>query len=212
MSNDYAVPEDVKLELPDAIPSSDGSYDPLLQALIERASRLIDRFTRREPGSWARSSTDTETRYYDGSGSREQFIDSIVAAPTLVAVSETGSLVDSDYTTYASTDYYLHPYNAAALGEPYTSIILDTINGSRSVFYRFPRSVKITAAFGYSDTDNTPPEITQATIIQVARWFGRARQGWADTGAIAELGQLTYTKKLDPEIQEILDHLKRMVI
>ena len=50
-----------------------------------------------------------------------------------------------------------------------------------------------------------PPEVVrQAVIIQAARWFKRGQQAYQDTGAAAELGQMTYTQKLDPEIQAML--------
>lgn len=212
MPNDYCATTDVWEALPDANPSSDTSYDAFIANLITRASRLIDKETHREPGAYAQSATDTETRFYMGSGGSQQWIDEIVAAPSLVAVAQGGGIADSDYTTYSSSDFFLWPYNADDFGKPWRRIDLDTINGAYQSFYSYPKSVKITAPFGYSDTDNTPPEIVEATIIQVARWFGRARQGYQDTGAIAELGQLTYTKRLDPEVQEIVDHFRRVTI
>jgi hypothetical protein len=36
------------------------------------------------------------------------------------------------------------------------------------------------------------------------RWFMRAKQGYQDAGAIMELGQMTYVKELDPDVQKIL--------
>jgi len=41
--------------------------------------------------------------------------------------------------------------------------------------------------------------------VQVGRWFGRGAQKFQDTGGIAELGQLTYTQRLDPDIQAIVE-------
>lgn len=212
MPNNYCTVPQVWQALPDANPGSSGAYDTLIESLIGRACRMFDRQTHREPGAYARSSTDTETRYFDGSGGAYQWVDEICAAPTSVSVSQTGSLADSDYTAYSSTDYVLWPYNAAAKGEPYTRLDLDTINGSQSAFYRFPKSVKIVAPFGYCDTSDTPPEIVEAMIIQVARWFGRGRQGYQDTGAIVELGQLTYTQRFDPDVAEVVDQFKRVAI
>jgi len=48
------------------------------------------------------------------------------------------------------------------------------------------------------------PVVKQATIAQALRWFKRGQQSFQDTGGIAELGTLTYTKKLDPEIESML--------
>jgi hypothetical protein len=38
----------------------------------------------------------------------------------------------------------------------------------------------------------------------VARWYKRAQQGWQDTAANIELGELTFTAEIDPEIRQIL--------
>jgi hypothetical protein len=202
------------IELRDALADSglDAAYDGTLARLILRASRALDRYTKWEPGSFARASTDEDIRYYDGSGNSQQWLDPFVAAPSLLAVSESGGLADSDYTTYPSTDWFVWPPNAAQKGEPYYRIDLDIINGAQSIFYRYPKSVKVTAPFGYSLSTAIPDEIVQATIIQATRWFKRGQQAYQDTGAIVELGQLTYTKRLDPEVAEIIDHFKRVSV
>src|SRR3990167_1236048 len=202
------------LELRGALPDSgiSSAYDILLTDLIRRASRALDRYTKWEAGSFARASTDEETRYYDGSGGSQQWIDPYVVAPSLLAVSESGGLASSDYTSYPSTDWFVWPPNAAAKGEPYYRIDLDTLNGNKQVFYKYPKSVKVTAPFGHSLASAIPDEIVQATVIQAARWFKRGQQAFQDTSAIVELGQLRYTQKLDPDVAEIIDHFKRVVV
>lgn len=213
MANEkYCTLDELKQALPGSGIDHVADIDAFLVNAIIRASRAIDRFTRREDGAYARASTDEETRLYDGSGEPYQWVDEMASAPTAVAVAETGGRSSSDYTSYSSSDYMLWPYNATQIPEPYRRIDIDELNGSQSVFYRFPQSVKVTALFGYSTTDNTPPEITQATIVQAARWFGRAKQGYQDTGAIVDLGQLRYTQRLDPEVAEIIDHFRRVVV
>lgn len=211
-TNDYVTLEEMLEALPDAIPTTNVDYDNLLIGLITRACRAFDRFTNWEPGAFAQSATDEETRYYDGSGGTQQWIDPCVAIPSAVAVSQAGGRASSDYTTYASTDWFMWPYNADDVGEPYLRIDLDVLNGQRAAFYRFPQSVQVTAPFGYCDTDNTPDDVKQAMIVQVGRWYGRARQGYADTGAIVELGQLRYTQRLDPDVAETIAHYKRIPV
>lgn len=202
------------IELRDALADSglDAAYDSTLIDLIRRASRAIDRYTKWEPGSFARPSTDEDTRYYKGSGNNQQWIDPYVATPSLLAVSESGSLADSDYTTYSDSDWFVWPPNAAQIGAPYLRIDLDVLNGNKNTFYSYPKSVKVTVPFGHSLDTNIPDEIVQATIIQASRWFKRGQQAFQDTGAITDLGQLRYTKRLDPEIAEIIDHFKRVII
>lgn len=211
MANNYASVDYIKEALPDAIPSTDSSYDNFIEALITRASRFIDRETGWDPGAFNRTSSDEETRYFTGSGGDKQWIDPFCAAPSAVAVSEDGLVgTATDFTSYATTDYFLYPYNSSDQGEPYYRLDLDTLNGAYSTWYRYPKSVKVTACFGYATA--TPSEIEQATIIQVARWFGRARQGYRDTGAIPELGQLRYTQALDPDVKEIIRQYRRTVV
>jgi hypothetical protein len=117
---------------------------------------------------------------------------------------------DFTYTAWASTDYLLWPYNAAAMGRPYTRLDIDQLNGDKVLWYRFPKSVKITARWGYSTT--VPEDIKQAVVIQVIRWFKRSQQSYQDAGAIVDLGQLRYVKQLDPDVQLIISHYMRTAV
>jgi hypothetical protein len=195
-------------ELKGAMPDTawGASYDTLMNALITRASRLIDRAAGRANDAFYASTATART--FDGSGCREQWVDEMAAAPTLVEVSETGSL--TTYETWASTDYMLWPYNAAAEGRPYMRLDVDQLNGNKAVWYKFPKSVKITAKWGYSIAP--PDEIKQACIIQSVRWFKRSQQAFQDAGAIVELGQLRYVQRLDPDVQTIIEHYGRTAI
>ena len=204
--NDYCTAAEIKAAMPDG--NWGTSYDTLLSILAARASRTIDRYTARKPGAYK---VDADvTRYYDGSGEAEQLIGELAAAPTSVAVAEGGDIKTPTYTLWASTDYMLWPYNALDRGEPYTRLVIDNLNGSKSVWYEYPKSVKIVGKFGYSAAP--PDDVVQATIIQAARWFKRGQQAFQDTGAIVELGQLTYTKALDPDVALLIEHLRRMAI
>ena len=204
--NDYCTAAEIKAAMPDG--NWGTSYDTLLSILAARASRTIDRYTVRKPGAYK---VDADvTRYYDGSGTIQQLIEELAAAPTSVAVAEGGDIKTPIYITWASTDYMLWPYNALDNGEPYTRLDIDDLNGSKSVWYRYPKAVKIVGKFGYSAAP--PDDVVQATIIQTARWFKRGQQAFQDTGAITELGQLTYTKALDPDVALTIDHLRRIIV
>jgi hypothetical protein len=183
------------------------TYDALLTTLLSRASRLIDDLVKRWPGYFA-ADTD-EARYFDGSGCSEQWVDELAAAPTSIYVAETGQVDNASgsggvYTDYTAEAWFLWPDNAQRLGIPYRRIDLDILNGNKSSFYRFRRGVKVVGKFGYSVTP--PADIKQAALIQAVRWFKRGQQAYQDTGAIVELGRLTYTKALDPEIQTVISH------
>lgn len=87
---------------------------------------------------------------------------------------------------------------------------VDYFNGSKAVWYAYPKAVKVVGKFGY--TTATPDDVKQATIIQAVRWFKRGQQSFKDTGAIAELGQLQYTQALDPDVAQLLKHLRRVTL
>ena len=214
MANDYCALAELQAVLPDSGLVSSSDYDSLLESLITRASRLIDKETRRAPGAFAvsTSSSDYETRYYTGSGCDEQWVGEMAGAPSYVGISDDGSVQSSDYDTVSSSDYFLWPDNAALDYVPYRRIDLDLQNGAFSTFYAFRKGVKVTAPFGYSSTDKTPDDIKQAAIITAVRWFKRGQQGYQDAGAIPELGQLMYTKALDPDVAETLAHYWRPAI
>ncbi len=190
----YADAAAIKAVMPD-VPWGTG-YDTILGVLAARVSRLLDRAALRQPGEFATGTAGT-VRYYDGSGCRALWVDEMAAAPSKVEVSETGSRVT--YVTWASSDYILWPYNET----PYRRLDVDALNGTKALWYGFPQSVKITAPWGFSVTP--PDDLVEAVITQVVRWFKRGQQGFSDVGAIVELGQLKYVKKLDPDIEMILD-------
>ena len=199
----YVTADEVRGAMPDVDWTE--AYHAILTALIERASRLIDTATGRHAGAFA---SDTATvRYFDGSGDREMWVGEMAAAPTAVAVDEGGA---GTYTTWASTDYFTWPYNAADEGKPYVRLDVDQLNGDKSHWYRFPRSVKVTAKWGYSTA--APDDVKQAVIIQVIRWFKRAQQAYQDVGAIVELGQLRFVRQLDPDVEFLVNHYRRVTI
>lgn len=203
---DYVSATDVKTELADGNFGLD--YDDILEALVTRASRAIDRLTGREDSAYAVGS-DT-TRYFTPTCADKLWIGELAAAPTSVSVSTTGSV--SNYTALVAADYLLWPYNALLEGRPYRRIDLDTVNGHYGAWYAFPKAVKVVGKFGYSTT--VPGVVYQATLVQTVRWFKRAQQGFQDTGALIDLGQLTYTQRLDPDVVTLLYDagLKRAVV
>jgi hypothetical protein len=74
-----------------------------------------------------------------------------------------------------------------------------------------------TAASHVNDTAidiwRAPDPIRQAVLIQAVRAHMRATQGFADSRANAEIGELFFLKKMDPEAQELLApyRLKRIL-
>jgi hypothetical protein len=204
----YCTNTEVKAAMPGN--SYGTTVDTLLtNVLCPHASRLIDAHVKKKPGAFA-VSVDV-VRYFDGSGTQTLYVGELAAAPTKVEVSLTGLITDTSYDLWEATDYVLYPLNAADEGKPYRWLMIDLLSGtSKAVWYPYHKAVKITGKFGYS---TTPPDlINQAAIIQCVRWLKRGENAFADTGAIVELGQLTHTKKLDPEVELILSHFMPSIL
>jgi len=200
MANDYSTSTDAFADI------SEGNYSssdyPQMSSMVTVASRLIDREFGRWDGFFY-PTTDTVDRYYDGSGYAEQDIDEFVSI-SAIAVSEAGGVESSDYTAFSSSDYFVEPYNYTANGKPIRKVVIDTLNGSSKVFYRYRKSVKVSGIPGYSLT--TPSLIEQAVKRQAIRWFMQAKQGYQDTGASASFGGMTFTmqSQFDPDIKKML--------
>ena len=206
MANDYCTTAEIKEAMPDAFGTSTAA-DTFLAKLATRASREFDRLTNRHPGAYY--VTTASDRYFKGDGSTELWPGEMAAAPDAIAVAETGEL--STYTAWTTaSDVLCWPYNASDEGLPYLRLDIDTINGSKTMWYSFPKAIKVTAKWGYTTT--TPDEVKQAVATMAARMYKRGQQGFADVGAIAELGQLRYVKGQDPAVDELIDHLRRQAI
>jgi hypothetical protein len=208
---DYATVTQVKAHAPEMVGTST-TYDAILTSLVTRASRAIDTFTLRAPDAYKVASTST--RYFDGSGCAQLWVDEMAAAPTAVSVAESGVIDDSGgtggtYTAWSASDYLLWPYNAPDWRQPYLRIDIDGLNGTKATWYRYRKAIKITAKFGFSET--VPPEIEEATIIQTTRWFMRGKQGFMDESAFDIVGQLSVLR-LDPDIVQMVRHFMRAVI
>jgi hypothetical protein len=198
---DYVKLQELKADLPDLDSGTLDDYDNVLAGMITAASRLIDK----QVGGWDNyfyPSTSATIRYYDGSGEEEQNVDPMVSLSS-VSVAESGGRGASDYTAWTlDTDYYVWPYNTTDTNDPIQMLIVDNDSGSKGVFYKGKKAVKVTGIFGYSETP--PDDIKHACKITAMRWFMRSKQSYQDTSANAQLGQLLYTKSLDPDVKELL--------
>ena len=198
---DYTSAAQVKADMPDSALYTSADYDLALGEMITNASRLIDR----EVGGWPNyfyPTTDSETRYFDGSGERDQYIDPCLTLTTL-QVAEQGGRAATDYTTWTlNTDFYVWPYNYASIGQPIQRLFVDNDSGSKGTFHRTLKAVKVTGIFGYSTTP--PADIAQACKITALRWFMRAKQGYQDASASVALGEMVYVKSLDPDVKALL--------
>jgi hypothetical protein len=112
----YVTVAQVKADMPDSALYDSVDYDQALEEMVTNASRLIDR----EVGGWPDYfyASTSETRYFDGSGEVEQWIDPMTTLTTL-QVAESRGRAATDYTTWTiNTDFYVWPYNYSAISQP----------------------------------------------------------------------------------------------
>ena len=190
--------------------------DAILTALISAAERTINRFCNRPDGFEADAAASA--RIYAGSGKPYQFIDECVVVSD-VAVKN--SATSDTYTAWGSGDYIEcsgDPRSPNFNDLPYNLLLVDA-TGDESIFtsgkfttrggfrpatdvHRGVPTVQVTARWGFSA--DVPDDIAEACIMQVARWYKRLQGSMGDALASAELGQLLFTKKLDPDVELIL--------
>jgi len=203
MANAYVTAEEIGAGVVDG--EIGAEYDAILTQLAERASREIDRATGREPGAYYATAAAT-ARTFDGKGGNVAWVDEMTTAPTLVEIDATGI---GSWTALATTDWEVWPARAAAQGYPYTGLRLRA-GGAYPVWPTGATSVRVTAVWGFAAS--VPGDVKQAALILAWRWFRRGQQGFADTGAVVELGQLRYTQATDPEVGRMIEHLRRVTL
>jgi len=208
MANNYTSSTDAFADLSDSTGyQTTTDYYPVMDGFVTAASRLIDREVGRWDGFFY-PSTDTATYYYDGSGDLSIEIDEFVSIST-VSVAEQGGVASTSYTAWTeNTDFLTWPYNASNKSRPITRLDIDEIDGSKAVWYAYQKAVKVVGIPGYA---SSPPDIVAtACRMQAVRWFMRAKQGYQDTGANVEFGQMRFQGKLelDPDIKALLKPLK----
>jgi hypothetical protein len=186
--------------------------DGLLEEMVEEASRLVDDYKGLEPGAYkTKDYAADEVRLYFGSGRGTQEFDHATSI-TKLEVEE----VDGAFTEWTKdTDFYLWPPNATQTGESYrAAVVSDRVGTTKGTFEHGYNRIRITGKFGIST--EPPASIERAVKIQAQRWYHRALQGWMDTGAIVALGELTFTKDLDPEAKNLIasafPHVARSVV
>lgn len=164
--NGYASLAEVKAEL--RIPSVDSPEDAAIETKIERASRAIDTWTGR------RFYAATETRVYSA---RSLYCLS-VPGMDLLSLSTLKTDEDGDRTyevTWATTDYWLGPENAAVEGVPYWQIDADRDHGRWTFPTTVRRGVQIVGSFGYSTT--APTNVREACVrLAVEAYRARDRR------------------------------------
>ena len=150
----------------------------------------------------------TETRFLTA-----EFSD-LLYTPDLLSIAtslKTDTSNDGTYdTTWATTDYYLEPRNAA-LGsqpKPYRQIRINP-NGVNS-FPTYNYGVEIVGTWGYSTLANIPKEIRQATLMISQRLWKR-KDSWAGIAGAPALGVTIIQARIqkDSDLAMLLEGVSR---
>jgi hypothetical protein len=149
--------------------------DTRLLALLESASRLIDRYCNRH------FYVLNAARKFDGDGNVG------LLAPDLISIDTDGLKTDDNQdrsfeTTWATTDYLLLPSNADPTtagnprSRPYTRVEVDVAAGNKSPFTRGRQTVQITGQWGWwrhlnraTETANAIADATTTTVSVSSR-------------------------------------------
>jgi hypothetical protein len=199
--------------------------DDALAVLIKAASRSIDRYCNRLDGFVAQ---DASIRYYVGTGTGLQYIHECTSV-TALAVKDSPSDDETSYTTWTIgtvgttteadafpatgnpryPDYYSTPYTYLIIGpngdySHFTSGSYSGLPGFKpsALNLRGVPTVKVTATWGYATT--VPDDIKEACLITVAQWLKRGESSWADAAANQALGEIRWTREIDPAAKQIL--------
>ena len=197
----YVDKDDVKADFGEQW-TSGVKYDVLLEGLILAASRLIDRELYWEDCHFAAADLADQTYRFDTEAGTEMWIPRCISITTFTI--DTNGDGTPDTVWIQGTDFVVWPYNKPS----FDKIIV--MEGASRSFPTGQRRLEIVGKFGGFTAP--PQEIKRACIITVARSFKRGMQAYQDTGALPELGELTYTMALDPDVKEILRVTPRRVV
>jgi hypothetical protein len=171
------------------------------ERIIEAVSRNIDRHC----GRFFYTTATGTVKYYQADDG------AYVCVDDLVSIDTSGLTTDEDgdrtyETTWAATDYDLTPYNAAAVGDPYTELC--TTPAGRYSFPTIAKGVKITGSWGWP---TTPPEVVEACFLEAARTWQHAHSP-SGVSASSELGSWIVEPMLHPKTQAMLRHLRKNLV
>ena len=178
ITNGYATLAEAKAYL-SIVDSID---DTMLESMVEAASRAIDNIA----GRRFYLDTSASARLYRGTNPYILTVDDFGSTTGLALALDTGG--DGTYETVLTynTDYVVEPFNAIAMGKPYTQI---TLVGGQLLPWLLPNlrpSVQLTAKWGYP---TVPDDISQACLILTADMYKRKDSVGGNLG-ISELGAI----------------------
>ena len=189
LENAYATLAELKTA--DILNFSDTSHDAVLEREINAASRRIDEFCGRH------FYQVSEIRYFTPRNHNILDVDDIYSSTGLTVEFDTNRDAVFDLTL-TSSDWNLWPYNPKN-GRPWVRLETTLINGYS--FYVLPKSVKITALWGWA---SIPDQINQACVMLAQRLHKRNATilGQAAASAVGVISMKI--PKIDPDVEMLL--------
>jgi hypothetical protein len=178
ITNGYATLAEAKAYLSIA----DSIDDTMLESMVEAASRSIDNIAGRRFYLDASASA----RLYRGTNPYILTVDDFGSTTGLALALDTGGDGTYETTLTYNVDYVVEPFNAVAMGKPYTQI---TLVGGQLLPWLLPNlrpSVQLTAKWGFP---TVPDDISQACLILTADMYKRKDSVGGNLG-ISELGAI----------------------
>lgn len=196
----YASVPELKSRL--GISSTDTDDDEKLSGVLNAISRAIDwRCNRR-----FYTTTADETRYFTAEYGDRLDPGDLLSITTLKTDDDEDGTYEVTWTE--DTDYYLLPLNAALDEKPYTKIVVSPLTTDAAFPVDLLKGVQIVGTWGY--WTSVPENIREATLLAAERLFKRKDAIFGITGS-PELGMLRRIVTLDPDVQLLLDGMRKMV-
>ena len=186
ITNGYCTLADLKARIFTDTPSVDAARDALIEGTIEAASRWIDTWTGHQ------FFATTATRYFTADHRDWLPVPDLLTVTTLKTDDDGNRVYE---TTWAATDYDLHPFN----NPPYQWIELPP-NGLKT-FPLYARGVEIAGTWGYASA--TPDAVNEACLLLAARLWKR-KDTILGVSGVSQLGQLTVKVPVDDDIRGLL--------
>lgn len=210
-------------QLKAALRITDTVDDNEIAIAITAASRAIDHHTGRQFGQLSAPAVRYYTpqieeirpsrlRWQTAGGYWHRYyvaIDDLMTTSGLVVKTDPNGDGIFDTTLVLDTDFRMAPYNAAADIVPWTKLVpVLNPNGTTGVWFpNLERSVQITAQWGWAFV---PPVVTQACLLQSARFFTRRQAPFGVAGSPSEGSEIRLLSKLDPDVAVLLSTVRTL--
>lgn len=168
--------------------------DTALTRALDAAEAQINAYT----GRRFTTEGSTSTRYYTALSAGQVLIDPLQNLTGLTVDTDTTGDGTFDTSWTVDTQFRLAPYNAAALGQPYTAIV----PVGELKFPTGDRRVRVVGRFGWSAAP--PADVVQATLIQAAFLFKRKDAPFGIAGSAEYGSELRILAALDPTARSLL--------